>query len=377
MRIRSSIQTTLAGFLILTLGTIIAVVWVEPYRQVGGELLRNPDFATGLTGWEQPVSENVVHQGPVLRLHLDDNTGDARIEQRIGNPERFHRLRLSADIKSHGVVPGEKAWHRARLILSSYDKNGNWLAVPHGVAGIEGTNDWQHVERVFTVSRMAAELKVMAVLYRASGTVWFKNLRLTEVRKGPAWQVTQVAAICLWSLFLASIMLPLILKSKSALSKASLVVLVAAILAGTLVPADVKELLQAGSTAVFSTGDPKNKIVPKNPSTADAFAEKNEASARGRQRSNSAWKIINNAGHLFLFFLLAALLGRIYPVKIPYLLFPIILLAGATELMQFFVDGRGPGIEDWLLDIGGALIGITLVSQRCHLDKQSRKPLST
>jgi len=119
MRIRSSIQTTLAGFLILALGTVVAVVGVAPYRTVGGELLRNPDFATGLTGWERPVNENVVHQGPVLRLHLDNNTGDSRIEQRIGNPERFHRLRLSADIKSHGVVPGEKAWHRSRLMLSS------------------------------------------------------------------------------------------------------------------------------------------------------------------------------------------------------------------------------------------------------------------
>ncbi len=87
---------------------------------------------------------------------------------------------------------------------------------------------------------------------------------------------------------------------------------------------------------------------------------------------------MNNAGHFCLFLLLASALAYIYPENIRHVMLLITLLAGATELMQFFVDGRGPGIGDWLLDVGGGFIGIRLTFlPRCHIDKQNRPTLSS
>jgi len=180
------IHTTLYGFILLAVGTLAAVDWVEPYQQTGNELLKNHDFSAGLSGWEQAVAGKVVLQGPLLRLHLDDNTGDARVEQGIDNAGKIRLLRLAADIKSRDIDPG------------SYDENGNWLAVPHGVADLAGTRDWRHVERVFEVSPMTAELKVIAMLYRATGTVWFKNLSLIEIGENKTWRMVKIAAILLW-----------------------------------------------------------------------------------------------------------------------------------------------------------------------------------
>jgi len=43
------------------------------------------------------------------------------------------------------------------------------------------------------------------------------------------------------------------------------------------------------------------------------------------------------------------------------LLLIIAMLAGATELLQFFVEGRSPSVFDWVIDMAGAVLGLFLV----------------
>jgi len=342
----------LAVFLILVSGTIIAVVYVEPYQQVSDELLLNNNFSKDFLCWNKSGTGKASRQNHILRFQQEDNAGEVRVEQKIENPGKYHRLRLSADIKSFEIIPGEKSWHRARLILSSYDKNGKWLAVPHGVAAIEGTNEWRHVERIFTVSSLAAELKVIAMLYKASGTVWFRNMSLLEIEEQDSWKILKIIAILLWVLFLTGTFLPWIVQSKNMLSKVSMFILMAAIFCGTMVPANIKDRLQTSSPL----------MIAETHCLAPASVKTDESSMTTRHHTNTMWKVLNNSGHFFLFLMLAAVLVNNYPWKIPQLLILMIILAGATELMQFFVDGREPGIFDGLLDLCGAFSGVVVAN---------------
>ena len=66
-------------------------------------------------------------------------------------------------------------------------------------------------------------------------------------------------------------------------------------------------------------------------------------------------------GHTLLFFFLALTcrLGR--PQDPLWLSFATLaLVAAASEVVQFFVPGRGPQLQDWLADLGGILAGLVL-----------------
>ena len=44
----------------------------------------------------------------------------------------------------------------------------------------------------------------------------------------------------------------------------------------------------------------------------------------------------------------------------------LLLFAAVTEVLQFFAIGRGPGLEDWLVDASGILLAFALLWFFCR-----------
>lgn len=75
-------------------------------------------------------------------------------------------------------------------------------------------------------------------------------------------------------------------------------------------------------------------------------------------------------GHALLYALLGFVVATRFAVsdyarRSPYralamVLLAIWLLAGGTEAMQSYVPGRAPELEDWLFDMGGAIVGLAV-----------------
>ena len=359
-----STHASITGFIVLVLGTIILVSLVEQYQVSGNNLLQNNDFSSGLTGWEKSSSGKITVNNNLINLQLEDPTKDVRIEQKIYNSSDYQYLRLAADIKTNQIVRGKKSWHRARLILSRYDENGDWLAISHGVAELEGTNDWQHFERIFKHSPLADQVRVIAMLHKASGIVWFKNISLTEVTICSAWKVLTLIALLGWGVFLFMILFPWVIGSKGILEKILIITVVFVIMVGTLIPHNIAERMKTNSPVdLFGDlfGDSFTDSFEKsagNPCTSISFDGVAGKSIENTTQSNLKWKMINNAGHFILFLILAmVLLLFSFPNKNFPIFLTILMLGCATELMQFFIEGRGPGFGDLMLDIGGAFFG--------------------
>ena len=71
-------------------------------------------------------------------------------------------LKLSADVKCDDVVPGEKPWNSARLMLVQSDgENGQWH-LPHVIAFLSGTHDWANYYSYFTIEPETQGIQVVA-----------------------------------------------------------------------------------------------------------------------------------------------------------------------------------------------------------------------
>lgn len=72
-------------------------------------------------------------------------------------------------------------------------------------------------------------------------------------------------------------------------------------------------------------------------------------------------------GHFLLFGLFALLLGALFPgVPLYWILCAALLVAGGSEIIQLFIDGRSARLDDFLIDAAGTVAG-TLLLRRVKL----------
>jgi VanZ family protein len=155
------------------------------------------------------------------------------------------------------------------------------------------------------------------------------------------------------------ILFPWVLGSKGILEKILIITVVFVIMVGTLIPHNIAERMKTNSP-VDLFGDSFTDSFEKsagNPCTSISFDGVTEKSIENTTQSNLKWKMINNTGHFILFLILAMVLLFSFPNKNFPIFLTILMLGCATELMQFFIEGRGPGFGDLMLDIGGAFFG--------------------
>jgi VanZ family protein len=345
-------------FVILALITVIVVHYIGLYREVGPELLVNGDFRNGLESWiRTDRGGSVVIEDPLtVSLRSDKMDAIVSIQQVIDEPQRFKFLTLSGDIKTRDIKVGSKAWHKGKLTLGSYDKDDRWIPILHNVASFEGSSPWKHYSKVFKIVPKAERLRVAAQLYKSTGTMWVKNLSLREAVKKPFYRYWRFFYF-LWFVFLIWLIAPLIAYCKGFVLKGIATLTVLVILFGVLMPGSEKLRFEEGSTVVI-----KN-VIEKKTSEHDNGGKLSE---KEWLQAVKIWRMMNKAGHFILFGVFALNLSAGFTrERQRFIIMSIMLFAGATELMQYFVEYRSPLVRDWLVDVSGAAAGIFIYYLAC------------
>jgi VanZ family protein len=343
------------AFLLLTAVTVTLGVAYSRYRSVGPELLVNGDFSRGLDDWRLsgPPGAIAVEPPRTVRLQAADMEHYVGLTQAIHDARRFALLELSGTIRTEAVVAGMEAWHKARLILSSFDQEGQWIPAAHLVAGLEGNHPWQQYATVFPVIPEAEELQVSIQLARATGRVWVRDLSLREAVEKPLYVFLQAGAFGLWGVFLAWLMVPLVVTCPRNLLRGALIVCMLLVLSGTLLPGSYRRVVERDMTDAYQSATSPGASVA-------------ETQPPDRPRSIEVWDRIRNAGksgHFVLYGLLGISLAVAFPARAwRTLMLELGMMGGATELLQFFIEGRTPLVGDWLLDLAGAGAGLGLVT---------------
>ena len=322
-------------FALLAAMTIFCHFFIDQYEKSNPEMLGDNWTMHGSENGRAEIEENG------LFLFSSDQKQSVSIRQDIQSFEQGSILKLSADMKCENIRPGEKPWNLARLLLVQYNSQKNRLNFLHQVASLTGTREWKSYSQYFTIGPETKKIKIIAQLSKSTGFFRLKNLHLYPVTQTKIYPWFKIGILGAWGLF-AVILLGscFFYGNNKTVLRVMLGLAFIAIIIGTTMPNDMK---------IRVSGQIKNHIN----GVTDTFSDRFEPAI--------AW-YISKAGH-FCFFLLfglalSMLLGR--KSSIPVMIH-IMLLAGTTELAQFYVDDRSPLVWDFVIDGSGGLIGILLV----------------
>lgn len=338
-------------FLLFCICTICSVFFIEQHQTVGPQLLLNADFSEGLSHWESnvPSSGEITALNNELHIKSSDAGKSAVVFQKLPNDLNGKKLHLRAKLATKNVTGGKKEWHKARLLLVQYNNGKAQWKLSHSVAALEGTNNWQNYEEVFTTSPANSEIRVIVQMGRCSGDLFIKNLSVYEVEETSLYTLAKWLIKGAWIVFIFVLFVPGLKGEGSAFLKICIVLTVVGIVVGTTLPGQVKNELKGDITEeVNSYTAPVEKAAEKFIGTGTAHY--------------NLWKPDSTKiAHFCLFALLAFLILR----KDPYqqkrvLLIELLMLAIATELMQFYVEGRSPLFTDVLIDMGGGSLVLAI-----------------
>jgi hypothetical protein len=93
-------------------------------------------------------------------------------------PERGQRYRVSGWVNTEEVTPIGHGF--AYMALYEYDAEGE-LGEWKDFAQVTGTHDWQQFHYDFVPGQKTARLHIKLGLYRATGTAWFDDIRLSSI----------------------------------------------------------------------------------------------------------------------------------------------------------------------------------------------------
>lgn len=151
----------------------------------------NGDFEAGLEKWSgnpraaaDPEVKHGGKQAARITIPADqtDATGIYLVQNipvtggRLYSVEGFLKTQ---DVKS--ALLGDKPATGGTIILEWADKDGKWLAAGDYAKGLYGTTDWQKVTTKLMRSPKDAGFAIIFLALRATGTVWFDDLKMTEV----------------------------------------------------------------------------------------------------------------------------------------------------------------------------------------------------
>lgn len=346
--------------LLLAAMTVILFGWYDRFERSGGDIVAG--FAA--PEWQAQESRSVERNSDALRLSNDDNTTTVALHYRLPRPATGSRLRLEVEARYRDVLRGDYRYANARVFLVQYDASGRPLwHHPHNLLRGHGTQDWQSLNEVFLLGSATSSLRLTASLSRASGTLWLRNLRLYPVAEIAEVGIARVVLLAAWAGYLLWVVGGIARRS-GGLPALACVTMIAAILAGAMLPHETKGLLNSGlkelvqtievmSEAPGSTTPPTPTVsAPTSPATATSLAVED---------GGMAWIRMHEAGHLIMFALLtAAMLGLSGAGSVWRRVLMLLVFAAITEVLQLLSLDRDATIHDFLIDVAGIAVGLFL-----------------
>jgi len=323
MTIRPYHTTKIILFIFLAAGTILCHTFVEQYEKIGPEMLTGTwRFTTAIRGKARIKKDD-------LSLFSPDLDKSVNVSQDIQSFKQGAILKLSADMKCENIRPGQKPWNRARLLLVQHDGHKDRWDLSHLVASLTGTREWESFYKIFTIGPETKRVRVTAQLSRCAGSFRLKNIRLYPVAQTQAFTWVKESILFLWGSFAIFLLGSCFYCGRKTISlRVMLVIAFIAIIIGTAMPGDMRtQVLYEVKTEIHSLPWDMSKV-----------------------------------GHFSFFaafsFILFLLLNHEPAI---WIMVNILLLAGGTEMAQFFIDGRTPLFWDFIIDSAGGFSGMILV----------------
>ena len=341
-----SSTTKVILFLLISIGTAFNVFFIEKYQNIGEQLLINAEFSKELSNWntqEPSSSKIVIHQNQLI-ISSQNAQKSVQVYQKIQTDVKGKTFRLRATLSSKDVISGEKNWNKARLLLVQFISEKAQWNLPHVLASIEGSHDWKIYNGVFHTSSECSKVHIIAQTNRCSGELFVKDLNLYEVEETSLYTWVKWLIRSTWIIFIFALFIPRLGGGSSSILNIFIVLTVAGMVIGTSLPGHIKNDLKKDIIEEVDTYTAPVKMSPElamNPAHYKFFKLD-----------------ITKIAHFCLFALLALLLLLKNPsCSIRLILLELLMLACATELMQFYVDGRSPLIADVLIDMAGSVVG--------------------
>lgn len=339
-------------FLLLSSLTLFLAVSDELVIESGPSLVKNGDFSAGDKHWNVPAHAAELvrfNEDRLAHLRLEDSQKSTVIRQTISTETLQHRVvRLSAKIKTKDVIPGSKTWQRARVMMNVLEPESDQVRSYNPLIKLTGTHDWTFAAKDFSIAPEIKHVVVLAQLPRATGEMWVKDIRLTEMTSRPYYFVIVALVFAIWALFIGDVLLFLLNGNKFVITL-SVVCLSSLLFLGTLSPHEWKvaasERLTEKSIAVLD-------FIQAMQIKGEDVAPEKQATKAGEE----SFILIAKLGHFAFFFLLSLVLFlQVKHISSLALFGYIMMLACATELLQFFVIDRTPMLYDLVIDAAGAV----------------------
>ncbi|WP_297324330.1 VanZ family protein [Nitrosomonas sp.] len=318
-------------FILLVVATFACQIWVDRYQQVGPELL------TG--NWSAKVSgdDRIDVVDNELTLFSSDPRTGASVHQYLPPIEQGAVLMFSAEVKCDNVVPGKKPWSLARLILVQNDGEEDRWDLPLIVTSLTGTHDWKSYHNFFYMTPETQSVRVIAELNQSTGSLQVRNMQLYPVSETQAYLWIRNIILISWgAFFLLLVGSCLFADKRSTLARILLASAFISIVIGTSLPGYMKDSVSHQVETQIDAESPAFKtIIP--------------------------WDL-SKVWHVCFFFLLGLILGLMLKKQpVVQITVVILMMAGGTEIVQLYIDGRTPLVTDFFIDSAGGMVGILLI----------------
>ncbi|MBU4119596.1 MAG: VanZ family protein [Proteobacteria bacterium] len=336
-------------FLCLAAFTIFVHLYARQYEPQGKELLVNPDFRQGLSGWKgHPDSAIPITANGELLIENSDPIKSVILSQTLAAKQIESPLLLKGKIKTEDVTAGRLAWNLARVVITSLGPTGKWLPGTHASVEISGNTNWTPFSTVFHIPEGAEKILVRIELNQATGKLFAKDLSLRMAQESSLYAFSRWPMLIGWAVFLLILATPYFKTPKKNVTLSLIVLGVGLlVLAGTTVPGPYKDLVVRYLSSL--TYDISGFSMAKLPMH------------------------ITKIGHFTGFLLLGLFSCLCFVQEKPTRIFvDLILLALASEFMQFFTVERTPLLGDVIIDCMGGLGGIIIATIILKLTSEAR-----
>lgn len=340
-------------FLLLSCATLFVHQFVPAFHPIGPQLLTNNTFSYGNKGWtlhESAYNKINIKPGVVtLKAVTPDKT--ISLSQTVDNKKLHQKILLQATVKSKYIEKGKNSWNKARVLLVQYLNKEIVWNVNHSLIAIDQTTEWQTVSKVFKIHEWSDTTSIRIEMSKSTGKFFCKDLALYNAVPNLTNTILRYCSLVLWVLFIGFLLRPYFLNNSSSRKLIPLLttITVVSIMVGVTLPSNIKSDAKAKIESQVSQY--KNTISTQTANQIGAF----------KKASNLKIPTIDvtKIGHFGLFAILTFFLcwqsrPSTYLENINILL-DILLLACATELSQFFIEGRSPLFTDVGIDMAGCI----------------------
>jgi hypothetical protein len=353
----------IVSLVLLSLGTIFFSVTYNRYEISAENLVRDPLFQDNLSNWQVQKQDPVSAHDGILKISnaVKNNNRSVSIAQTIVVPPEQHLLFLSCEARVLDVVPGDKRWEKARVVIFFLTAEGKPRHdIPRTLTVLKGTTPWAKFEQVFRIPEESAAVSVVIQLLNASGTLEVRSLALKSAIENPSYPKWQHALMLAWFIMGLWIIWPLVRAARRGAGRTGVLVTGCMILAGVLMPASVKFAVTP------------SWLLPETEASEPFNADLLPATIPFRFELLPTDLDIYKLAHFLLFAAIGNLLVAWRPYRIPIWRQAgiIALFALATESMQVLAAGRGGSLGDVVIDMAGACCGMLVAAamrRRCDL----------